>query len=219
MLELDKIYNMDCLKAIKKLPDNSIDYIITDTPYNLNKDKWDIGVLDLLDNVAQECERVLKHDGILFWFIPTRYLFKIGFLISQYIQYRWTFVWNTPNNMIPGDMGFAKYTMILVFSKTKVFRNMQDLKSINWKPLKNNGHPTPKPRKLIRYLITKVTNENDIILDPFSGSGIIPAVCKELNRHYIAFEINQEYYNHSLKKLMNIPVKLEEFVNYNNKEV
>jgi len=55
MLELDKIYNMDCLKAIKKLPDDSIDYIVTDPPYNLSKDKWDIGVLDLLDNVANEC--------------------------------------------------------------------------------------------------------------------------------------------------------------------
>jgi DNA modification methylase len=193
MIELNKIYNMDCLEGLKSIDDNSIDYIITDPPYNVGKDVWDYSVLDLLDNCAKECARVLKQEGIMYWFVPTRHLLKIGFLISQYIPYRWCFVWNTPNNMLGGDIGFSKYTSILIFSKAKsIHRNMQDLKSINWKP-NHNGHPTPKPEVLIRYIVEKISKEEDLILDPFMGSGTTAVVCNQLKRKYVGFEISKEY--------------------------
>lgn len=192
-LELNKVYQMDCIDGLKKISDKSIDHIFTDPPYNVSKASWDTGVLDLLDQAAQECARVLKDEGLMFWFVPTRYLMKIGYLISQYIPYRWMFIWNTPNNMLVGDLGFSKYTAILVFSRSKsIYHNMQDLKSISWKPNKT-GHPTPKPKTLIQYLIKKVTKEGDLILDPFMGSGTTAVVCKEINRKYIGFENNPLY--------------------------
>ena len=201
MIEVNKIYNMNCLDGLKSIDDESIDYIVTDPPYNVGKDVWDFGVLDLLDNCAKECARVLKKEGIMYWFVPTRHLLKIGFLISQYIPYRWSFIWNTPNNMLTGDVGFSKYTAILIFSNAKsIHRNMQDLKSINWKPNKN-GHPTPKPEVLIRYIVDKISKEEDLILDPFMGSGTTAIVCKQLNRKYIGFEINPEYILMANKRL------------------
>ena len=55
------------------------------------------------------------------------------------------------------------------------------------------GHPTQKPIKLIRYLIKASTNENDLVLDCFAGSGTILVACQELNRRGVGFEIKEEY--------------------------
>lgn len=64
---------------------------------------------------------------------------------------------------------------------------------------KNKIHPTQKPKKLIERLILTSSNEKDIILDPFAGSGIVYKVCNQLNRNYIGFEINKEYFNKGYK--------------------
>ena len=56
------------------------------------------------------------------------------------------------------------------------------------------NHPTQKPIKIIKELISHVTNENDIVLDPFMGSGTTCVASAMLNRKYIGIEINEEYY-------------------------
>ena len=63
------------------------------------------------------------------------------------------------------------------------------------------GHPSQKPIKLIRELISRYTKEGDLVLDPFCGSGTVPLVCKQLNRRYIGIEINPEYYAKSIQRL------------------
>lgn len=69
-LELNSIYNMDCIKCMKSLPDNSIDLIIADPPYNKNVASWDNIDIDkykeLLKNLALESKRVLKDNGSIF---------------------------------------------------------------------------------------------------------------------------------------------------------
>lgn len=65
-------------------------------------------------------------------------------------------------------------------------------------------HPTQKPIKLIQRLIQASSNPNDIILDPFMGSGTTAAVAKILNRNYIGFEINQEYVEKSQMRLKDL---------------
>ncbi len=61
--------------------------------------------------------------------------------------------------------------------------------------LKHNIHPTVKPTKLMEYLITLGSRENDIILDPFMGSGTTAIASRLLSRRFIGFESNKEYYN------------------------
>lgn len=63
------------------------------------------------------------------------------------------------------------------------------------------SHPTQKPLSLMKALIELTTQENQTILDPFAGSGTTLVAAKELNRHYIGFEINEEYYINSLNRL------------------
>jgi site-specific DNA-methyltransferase (adenine-specific) len=58
---------------------------------------------------------------------------------------------------------------------------------------KNISHPTEKPITLFQYLLTTYSKENDIILDPFLGSGTTAVACKQLNRNFIGIEKEQKY--------------------------
>ena len=62
-------------------------------------------------------------------------------------------------------------------------------------------HPTQKPLKLILRLIMASSNEGDIVLDPFSGSGSTQIGCIKLNRHYIGIELDENYYNISIERI------------------
>ena len=57
----------------------------------------------------------------------------------------------------------------------------------------NTSHPTQKPEKLIVKLILASSNEGDLVLDPFAGSGTTGVVAKKLNRNYINIEQNPLY--------------------------
>lgn len=62
-----------------------------------------------------------------------------------------------------------------------------------WSMPENTTHPTQKPEKLIAKLILASSNENDVILDPFVGSGTTSVVAKKLNRKYIGIEMDDYY--------------------------
>lgn len=62
-------------------------------------------------------------------------------------------------------------------------------------------HPTQKPLKLIRRLITASSNEGDVVLDPFSGVGSTQISCIQLNRHYIGIELDTNYYKIGLNRI------------------
>jgi len=62
-------------------------------------------------------------------------------------------------------------------------------------------HPTQKPTALIERLLALVTKENDIVIDPFSGSCSTGIACMNLNRYFIGYEIDEEYYLKSVERL------------------
>ena len=68
-----------------------------------------------------------------------------------------------------------------------------DLTVPYWSMSENTPHPTQKPEKLIAKLILASSNEGDLVLDPFSGSGTTSVVAKKLNRSFIAIEQNKDY--------------------------
>jgi site-specific DNA-methyltransferase (adenine-specific) len=71
-------------------------------------------------------------------------------------------------------------------------------------------HPSEKPYGLIEYLIKLYSNENDVVLDTFSGSGVVAHVCSLNNRKFISCELNEEFYKKSILRLQN-----DMFVDYN----
>ena len=62
-------------------------------------------------------------------------------------------------------------------------------------------HPTQKPLNLIERLVKVSSDEGNVVLDPFMGSGTTAVACKKYNRQYIGFEVNKEYYEKSLKRV------------------
>lgn len=78
---------------------------------------------------------------------------------------------------------------------------------INQKDKKDYEHPTIKPLELVKRHILHSTQENDIVLDCFLGSGTTAVACKELNRQYLGFEINKEYYDIACDRLKGITVQ------------
>lgn len=71
-----------------------------------------------------------------------------------------------------------------------------------WSMPENTAHPTQKPEKLIAKLILASSNENDLILDPFMGSGTTSVVAKKLNRRFIGIEQNEIYVAWAEKRLI-----------------
>jgi len=85
------------------------------------------------------------------------------------------------------------------------FNNQKTHHSIwNYEVPNKNGHNTPKPEKLIENILLHSSNENDLILDPFLGSGTTAVACKSLKRDFIGIEINPEYVEIANKRLKHV---------------
>jgi DNA modification methylase len=70
-----------------------------------------------------------------------------------------------------------------------------------WSMPENSEHPTQKPEKLVAKLILASSNQNDVIFDPFLGSGTAAVAAKKLNRHFYGVELDEEYVMLGLKRL------------------
>lgn len=85
-------------------------------------------------------------------------------------------------------------------------KNYQNAKTVYISPTNKKdkalyGHPTIKPLGIVKTLVENSSYEGDTVLDPFMGSGTTAVAAKQLNRNYIGFEINKEFYEASQKRL------------------
>ncbi len=98
------------------------------------------------------------------------------------------------------------------FTIIKIYGNSirRDIIESNVETLKGNIHPAVYPEFLIQELIKLLTKKNDIILDPFLGSGTSAVVAKKLSRNYIGIEIFDEYVRYAERRLRNTIVGMEE---------
>ena len=77
-------------------------------------------------------------------------------------------------------------------------------------------HSTQKPLKLIRRLIHTSSNEGDIVLDPFAGSGSTAIASLQSKRNFITIEADEKYYNEVLKRVKNLEIPLSNLANASN---
>jgi DNA modification methylase len=93
----------------------------------------------------------------------------------------------------------------LTKGKPKVFKNQIDdnFHSEVWNisPERNSKHPAPFPEKLVENCLLLTTEENDLILDPFMGSGTTGIVANKHNRNFIGIEIDLKYLDITKKRL------------------
>ena len=218
-MELNKIYNEDCLEGMKLIPDNSVDLIVTDPPYRttsrgsagnsggmLQKDINKKGKVFTHNNIdietyAPECYRLLKNGS--HFYIMTNHVNLIKMLnVCTDVGFHFikSLIWDK-GNKIMGQYYMSQFEYILFFRKGKGIRinncGTSDLLSVLNKKQKGedgkNLHDTEKPVELMKILIANSTKPNDIVVDPFVGIGSVAKACKELGRRFIVCDIDEKY--------------------------
>ena len=66
-------------------------------------------------------------------------------------------------------------------------------------------HPTQKPEELVRKFVLASSNEGDLVIDPFSGSGTTTVVAEQLGRHWMACDLDPQYNQWAIERLQNVP--------------
>lgn len=221
------IFNEDCLDGLKKLPDASVDLIVTSPPYNklgLRGGKkehysiWEKGnniqYATYNDNmpeeeyerwqldVLSECFRVLKDGGSIFYNHKIRRYKKRGhfplWIFNTDFNFYQMIIWNR-KTVTDCNLSYLSPTTELIFWLTKgnpktVNKNNCLYKSEVWDIVpKKTNFPAPFPEELAQNCILLASNEGDIVLDPFMGSGTTAKMAILNNRKYVGFEISEEY--------------------------
>jgi len=211
-MELNKIYNKDCLNGIKDLPNNSVDLIITDPPYgdNINYGRNGKSILNNKDEsinykILPELFRVLKDNSCCYIFTNWKFECKLRNFINKNTDFSIRMLLVIVKNNMGMGYGFRnQYELCLVLEKgickykLNNFSNFQKMRHINHD---NSTHPHQKDELLIQKMIQHSSNKNDIVLDPFMGSGTTAVAAKHLCRYFIGFELDKNYYNITIERL------------------
>jgi len=192
---INKIILGDCLQVMKEIPSSSIDLIITDPPY---EEKYNY----LWEPFAEQSSRLLKVGGSLVTLCGHYQLPYVISSLNKYLRYWWIgWLYHPGNfNRFPGKWVCITGKPFLWYVKEKrkkkdyrcpedtIFSDLQQSKIAKLK------HKWGQSENLFSKYIKELSNENDVILDPFIGSGTTIRVAKKLNRKFIGIEIDKKYY-------------------------
>ena len=254
---VNKIFCEDSLVKLKEIPDNSVDLIFADPPYNLQlknelwrpnqtkvdavDDDWDkYDSFEHYDKFCEawlkECQRILKETGTI-WVIGSYHnIFRVGKIMQDIGLWTLNDVTWVKSNPMPNFLGtrFTNATETLIWAKKhenakgytfnyqlmKQFNNGKQMRS-DWYMAICNGderikgedgkkaHSTQKPEKLLKYVVLSSSNEGDIVLDPFAGTGTTGAVAKKYGRNFILIEKDPNYCKVIEERLNSIKQKKE----------
>ena len=242
----------DCLELMKKLPDNSVDLVVTSPPYdNLRSYK---GYTFDFENIALELYRVVRHGGVVVWvvgdatikgsetgtsFRQALYFKEIGFNLhdtmiyaknnpipqnhnryEQCFEYMFIFSKGKPKTFNPIKVPTKNAGVEFEWGNRKTFLDAKqcrrhknsDVRKVNDTKIHNNifyysvgggktGHPAVFPLQSAKDHVLSWSDQNDIVLDPFMGSGTTGLACLQTNRKFIGFEISEEYFNIAKERL------------------
>jgi site-specific DNA-methyltransferase (adenine-specific) len=244
-LELNRIYNMDCIEGMKFIPNNTIDIVITDPPFAIdfkakrnNYNRKQSRVIDGYNEIPKEeyykftlnwmkeVFRILKESGSMYVFSGWNNLKDIlnvidelGFITVNHIIWKYQFGVVTRRKFVTSHyhclyvckndknrkfFTYSKYDKNSKSSKGRSlhYEDKEDvwiIKREYWTGDKKT--PTKLPATLINKILMYSSEEGDIVLDPFLGSGQVVVVSKMMKRQYIGFEIVKEYYEFAKERL------------------
>lgn len=218
---------LDILHTHTLIPDNSIDLVLSDPPYNVAREnnfdtmgrsgidfgEWDHDA-DILSWIDQ-LPRIMKKDGSVIIFNAWRNLPAIadkleenGFVVKD--LFRWIKNNPMPRNRDRRYIIDYEFAIIAVNKKAKWTFNRQDDKYERPEfrcPIvagKEKFHPTQKPVQLLEHLLKIHSNENDMVLDPFAGSGSTGVACANLNRRFLGIELNKKYFDTAKERIESV---------------
>lgn len=246
-MEINKIYNEDCLETMNKIEDNSIDLVVTSPPYYNAKDYIQYKDVDdymnqmktifssLYNKIKESRMVVVNISPVLvprenrnsqsyriplpFYFVPM--MEEIGYEFLEDI------IWEKPNGSVPNrNGGFFQHRKplaykpnivteyVLVFKKKsdKLIDHFLKNESVEGDYEKTNiwriqpetkvKHLAPYPQKLVENIIKYYSYKDELVYDPFMGSGTTAVVCQKLDRNFIGSEIHKEYVELSYSRLV-----------------
>lgn len=211
---INKVFNEDCLETMKRMEDNSIDLGLTDVPFGMSfqssrreskhKKIENDDNLKWLPKWIYELDRVCKNDSHLYIFCSHHNVEIFKSEIQKYRKVKNILIWQK-NNHGSGDLfgDYApQYEMVLFCSNgNKKLNDGRDSNIIKATRTTNELHPTQKPVDLMEYFIRKSSQENDLVLDTFMGSGTTAVACKNMRRNFIGSELDEDYYKIIQKRL------------------
>lgn len=202
------------------------DCIITDIPYNVSKKnnfntigrqgvdfgEWDKG-FDTLKWLDSATKLINKNGSMLIFCSLSKISYIIDKLSELGFEYKDVIVWEKtnpmPRNIERRYVQSNEYVLWVIKKGAKwTFNKPKDVPYLK-QVLKNSicsgkertKHTTQKPLTVMEYLIKIHTNENDIVLDCFMGSGSTGVACKNLNRNFVGIELNKEYFEIAKKRM------------------
>jgi len=211
-----------------------VDAIIVDPPYSISKKSnldtmpdrrhkrtgTDFGTWDYNFNNKKWIElasKLLKNGGTIIAFNDFKKATLIhDLMIENDLIFKDTLIWHKTNPMPRNrDRRFisnVEMAQLYVKGGGKWTFNRQNEKyesCILSYPAESGGgfkryHPTQKNLKMIKYLMKIITNENDLVLDPFAGSFTTAVAAKLLNRRFIGIELDKNYYNIGIKRIKDL---------------
>ena len=228
-MEVDQIYLGDANELIKKVPDKSVDLIVTDPPYETpdyngkgsglavgRKAYREIRDHQLYEgydlSILNEFVRVMKKINIYLWCSKDQIYKYLDYFVEKRGCNFEILIW-AKSNPIPfcGRHFLKDKEYCLYFWETGVQLNTtaSNAKTVYLTPLntadkKLYDHPTIKPLEIIENLIEVSSCGGGLILDPFVGSGTTAVAAKILGRHYIGFEINPGFHQIAIDRLAGV---------------
>ena len=218
------VVNGDCLDYLGQIPDNSIDLILTDPPYNiaqystgninlpgrsaLNNDlaEWDLIPIDPFD-LLPDLKRIIKPDGNIFVFTSYNLIGKWHEAFDSEFDTFQFFIWHKTN---PAPKifknGFLNSCEMIACMWNKGHKwNFSDQRNMHnffespicMKPerLSEPKHPSQKPVRLLEHIVSIASNENDVVFDPFMGVGSTGVAALRNKRRFIGIEIEKSYFD------------------------
>ena len=193
-----EIWLGDCLEYMKTLPDKCFDLCLTDPPFGLPNEDF-----NLVKKSFIEIKRISKMQIIILdWRNP------LSLLDGKFAELVWEYGWisggrTKSNHFYPthNTIHFLGENLFSFDTKNgSIIKRQAGFSSPRQCSFaKKSGHPYEKPIKLIEYLLKRSNAES--ILDPFAGSGTTLRACKDLGRKFIGIEISKEYCDIAVKRL------------------
>ena len=195
----------DCLELMKGIPDKSIDLTLTDIPYGvvnresnglrcLDKQMADVVDFEIKD-IVSEFARITK--GSVYVFCGTEQVSELRAEMIKAGMSTRLVIWNKTNpSPMNGQHIWLSSVECCVFGKFPKATFNEHCKGsvLNFPSGRGKVHPTEKPLKLFEYLVTVSSNEGDMVLDPFMGSGTTGVAAKNTNRKFIGIELDEKYF-------------------------
>ena len=213
-----KLYQGDCLEVMDKLIKEGIkvDMVLTDPPYGINLTPQRVSgkfkgtkvinddTLEWLPKAVDKIYELTKNVAVVFCSWQFIDVFKIAFEKKFIVNN--ILVWNKDwfgmgNNYRPN------YELILLLCKTNVktkSKNKSNILTYRRISPQKMLHSCEKPVPLLTDLILELTDENNIILDCFMGSGSTGEACMSTNRNFIGIELDEHYFDIAKDRLENI---------------